>query len=645
MSACWHLAHLVGAPASFAFRGRVSSCAPLRCLARHSSRAARGERRPDLVDDATRLGSGYRPRVAQRQPPEKDQGVLPLSIAAELGPVAVIAKPVGFDEDAFRRPGEVEPNTATVEVQRELTRWWSQLSRPHGAHHDQLQPALNHAQVVVAEQHAPKRSGTPATGARVGLDVSHQLGQRCSAHDDRLADRALEGFLVDDPREIEQRAGGRCAGDAVDRGAVARGQMFRSVNCGVDAGRQSALEHHDVGPRRIVGNESRDRGSTAVRRPPASRDDRGMERPPWIAGRRSDVVDAWCSPTPPPGGAARRDLAASEAEVEELGTRGKPMLPGCEALELELSGHASSLLGPCDSAGGSGPDTRRARTQAPLRCTTRRSSPPRPVRGRGARTGQAVGARVPEGEHVLVEGTMQHTRHVDFPVFDSDMHYYEDEDAFIRFVPKNMQKRCMQWAHINGKKRLLVAGTVNRFIPNPTWDPIARPGSLDDYFRGKNTGGVDVKTMFGELDPLSEHPEYQDRDARLAVMDAQGVEAAFFFPTLAVGMQRSLAHDLDALTTAFAAFNRWMLEDWGFDYQNRIFAAPVLSLADVDKAVEQVEFAIDNGARMVCMVPGPVPTADGNLSPAWPTFDPVWARIAEAGLTVGIHGGDGGMQA
>lgn len=237
-----------------------------------------------------------------------------------------------------------------------------------------------------------------------------------------------------------------------------------------------------------------------------------------------------------------------------------------------------------------------------------------------------------------------HTRHVDFPVFDADMHYYEDEDAFIRYVPKDMQKRCMQWATINGKKRLLVAGEINRFIPNPTWDPIARPGSLDDYFRGKNTGGVDVKTMFGELEPLTDHPEYQDRDTRLKVMDEQGVEAAFFFPTLAVGMQQALAHDLPALTTAFGAFNRWMAEDWGFDYQSRIFAAPVLSLADVDFAVAQVEFAIDNGARMVCMVPGPVPTETGNLSPAWPTFDPVWARIAEAGLTVGIHGGDGGMQ-
>ncbi len=69
-----------------------------------------------------------------------------------------------------------------------------------------------------------------------------------------------------------------------------------------------------------------------------------------------------------------------------------------------------------------------------------------------------------------------------------------------------MRKRCMQWADINGKQRLLVGGQINQFIPNPTWDPIAKPGSLDDYFRGRNTGGIDVKTMFGELEPLSDTP-------------------------------------------------------------------------------------------------------------------------------------------
>ena len=37
--------------------------------------------------------------------------------------------------------------------------------------------------------------------------------------------------------------------------------------------------------------------------------------------------------------------------------------------------------------------------------------------------------------------------------FDADQHYYEAEDAFIRFMPRDMVKRCMQWAQVDGKKR------------------------------------------------------------------------------------------------------------------------------------------------------------------------------------------------
>ncbi len=66
-----------------------------------------------------------------------------------------------------------------------------------------------------------------------------------------------------------------------------------------------------------------------------------------------------------------------------------------------------------------------------------------------------------------------------FPVFDADHHYYEAEDAFTRHVDRRMQNRCMQWAEINGRKRLLVGGKTNRFIPNPTFDPVAQPGILD----------------------------------------------------------------------------------------------------------------------------------------------------------------------
>ena len=161
-----------------------------------------------------------------------------------------------------------------------------------------------------------------------------------------------------------------------------------------------------------------------------------------------------------------------------------------------------------------------------------------------------------------------------FRAFDADHHYYEAEEAFIRHLDPRLRSRAMQWAVINGKKRLLVGGRVNRFIPNPTFDPVARPGILDEYFRGRNPERKDIRTLFGELDPI--HPAYRDRDARLALMDSQRIEKCFLFPTLGVGMEQALRHDLPAQRAAFRAFNRWLAEDWGFAYQGRLFGAPVL---------------------------------------------------------------------
>jgi len=229
---------------------------------------------------------------------------------------------------------------------------------------------------------------------------------------------------------------------------------------------------------------------------------------------------------------------------------------------------------------------------------------------------------------------------LDFLAFDADNHYYEAEDAFTRHVDPKMAKRCMQWATIDGKKRLLVGGRVNKFIPNPTFDPIARPGSLEDYFRGRNTEGLDLATMFGDLEPLSAHPGYRDRGARLELLDRQGLESALLFPTLGVGMQEALKHDVPALHAAFRAFNSWLDDDWGFDRgDGRLYAAPMLTLADPALAVEEVDRVLAMGARIVVLVPGPVPTGDGYTSPGMPQFDPVWARLEEAAVPVALHAG------
>ena len=223
--------------------------------------------------------------------------------------------------------------------------------------------------------------------------------------------------------------------------------------------------------------------------------------------------------------------------------------------------------------------------------------------------------------------------------FDADNHYYEATDAFTRHVDKRMQSRCMRWAEIDGKQRLLVGGKINRFIPNPTFDPVAKPGALIGYFRGK-TSITNLHSAFGELDPIQ--PAYRDPAARVELMDAQGLDAAFVFPTLGVGMESSLAHDRDALLAAFAGFNRWLLDDWTFNYHDRLYATPYLTLADVDWAVAELEFVLDHGARIINMRPGPITDPAGNRSLGHPDHDPFWARVDEAGITVAFHAGDAG---
>ena len=229
---------------------------------------------------------------------------------------------------------------------------------------------------------------------------------------------------------------------------------------------------------------------------------------------------------------------------------------------------------------------------------------------------------------------------VDYPTFDADNHYYEATDAYTRHIDPTMAKRAMQWAEINGRRRLLVGGTVNRFIPNPLFDPVAKPGSLDEYFRGRNPEAKDMRALFGELEPI--RPEYRNRDARLEVMDRQGLDGCFLFPTLGVGMEEALAHDPEALVAAFTAFNRWLEEDWGYAYHERIFAAPMITLVDVDAAVHELARVLDADARIVCIKGGPAHAPAGLTSPADPRFDPFWSLVNESGVVVGIHSGDAG---
>ena len=223
---------------------------------------------------------------------------------------------------------------------------------------------------------------------------------------------------------------------------------------------------------------------------------------------------------------------------------------------------------------------------------------------------------------------------LDYGLYDADNHYYEPRDCFTRYLePEFRDRAVVAVTDDDGRERVMVGSTPFTFLEAPFRDQWARPGSLREMLKAMSSGTFVESDVVVPVDSA-----YVDRDARLALMDAQGVDAALIFPTVAVCVEHFMKDDPDQLYANFHAFNRWLDDDWGFAHRERIFAAPLCSLRDVDRAVAELEWVLDRGARCIAIRPGP---AFGR-SPADPHFDPFWARVNEARVLVAFHIGESG---
>lgn len=219
-------------------------------------------------------------------------------------------------------------------------------------------------------------------------------------------------------------------------------------------------------------------------------------------------------------------------------------------------------------------------------------------------------------------------------IFDFDNHYYEAEDAFSRYGDRSLRNRGVRWADVDGRRRLLVGGKLNSYIANPTFDPVAKPGALYEWYRG-NPLRQRITEAFGELEPV--RPEYRDREVRLKAMDEQGLAGMLVFPTLGVGIEEALKHDPEACASVFQAFNRWLDDDWGYRYEGRLFAVPYIPLLEPAAAAAELRRVLDAGAVVVNVRNAPVPGPGSYRSPFDPVYDPFWGLAAEAGVAVATH--------
>jgi hypothetical protein len=171
------------------------------------------------------------------------------------------------------------------------------------------------------------------------------------------------------------------------------------------------------------------------------------------------------------------------------------------------------------------------------------------------------------------------------PVFDADNHLYETQDAFTRHLPARY-KNAIRYVNVDGRTKIAVAGKISEYIPNPTFDVVARPGAQEDYFRVGNPKGLSRRELFGE--PIKSPPAFREPVSRLQLMDEQGLDRALMFPTLASVLEERMKDDPELMHVAIHAFNQWLYETWHFNHQDRIFTTPVITLPIVEKAIEEL---------------------------------------------------------
>jgi predicted TIM-barrel fold metal-dependent hydrolase len=226
-----------------------------------------------------------------------------------------------------------------------------------------------------------------------------------------------------------------------------------------------------------------------------------------------------------------------------------------------------------------------------------------------------------------------------FPVFDADNHLYETRDALTKYLPEN-RRGAIDFVEVHGRTKIMVNGQVSNYIPNPTFDRVGRPGAQEEYFKKGNPEGKSYREIIGR--GIDCPPAFREAGARLELMDEQGVDYAMMYPTLASLIEERMKDDPDLCADAIHGLNQWMIEAWPYAFEKRIFATPVIATGLVDRAIRELDFVMEHGARAILMRPAPAWGYRGPRSFALDEFDPFWKKVEESGVLVVLHASDSG---
>jgi predicted TIM-barrel fold metal-dependent hydrolase len=197
---------------------------------------------------------------------------------------------------------------------------------------------------------------------------------------------------------------------------------------------------------------------------------------------------------------------------------------------------------------------------------------------------------------------------------DADGHVVEPPEAW-ESVPEPYRPRIHRDA--GGFEHVVVGDQEILAVPLGT---LATPGG---NFADPSSFTALSESLPGGRDPV----------ARLADMDAEGIDQAVLYPT--IGLYFWVLQDRGAAVALARAYNDW-LASYCAASPRRLFGAAMVPLQDPPSAASELRRAVTElGFRSAFVRPNPC--LGRSLSD--PSFSEVWAAAEELGVPVGVHEG------
>src|SRR5271155_778875 len=215
---------------------------------------------------------------------------------------------------------------------------------------------------------------------------------------------------------------------------------------------------------------------------------------------------------------------------------------------------------------------------------------------------------------------------MDYKVIDADGHVLEPPDLWEQYIEPKYRDVCPKvLMSEEGGELLRIEG--DRAIDLGRGKRTVKLGALGSF--GARAGGMNSMQMpylqgkRGGFDP----------HARIPDMNAEGIDAAFLYPSLGLFMGATKEPEFSAAVCR--AYNRW-LADYCKPYPERLFGAAMIPMQSIEHAVQEVKFAAKElNFRAGFIRPNPY----NGRTLHDPDHDPLWQAAQELDFSIGIHSG------